>query len=196
MKRVVYSASSSAYGDQKEMPLRETMLPNPMSPYGLQKHVGELYCKVWSEVYKLPTVSLRYFSVYGPRLQPEGTYALVIGKFLKQRAEGQTITITGDGLQTRDFTHVRDIVRANIFAAESEKVGCGEVLNIGTGRNVSINRIAELVGGPVEHLPARLEPHDTKADNSLAKHLLGWEPQVSLEDGIMELKKLFGIPQD
>jgi len=193
VKRVVYSASSSAYGDQKEMPLRESMLPRPMSPYGLHKHVGELYCSVWSEVYGLPTVSLRYFNVYGPRLDPDGAYALVIGKFLKQCAEGNTITITGDGTQTRDFTHVRDVVQANILAAEGEVVGRGEVINIGAGENASINQIAKLIGGKVEHIAARLEPHDTLADNSLARELLGWKPQVSLEEGIAELKTIFGI---
>ena len=193
VKRVVYSASSSAYGEQKVMPLREDMLPSPLSPYGLHKLVGEYYCRVWSEVYGLPTVALRYFNVYGPRLDPNGAYALVIGKFLKQRADGTSITITGDGTQTRDFTHVRDVVRANILAAESEQVGRGEVLNIGAGKNASINRIAELIGGPIEYIPARIEPHDTLADNSLARTLIDWEPQVSLEDGIMELKGLFGI---
>ncbi len=193
VKRVVYSASSSAYGDQKEMPLREDMSPHPMSPYGLHKYVGELYCRVWSEVYGLPTVSLRYFNVYGPRLDPDGAYALVTVKFLKQRAEGKPLTITGDGTQTRDFTHVHDVVRANILAAESEKVGRGEVINIGAGKNVSVNKIAELIGGETKYVDARLEPHDTLADNRLAKELLGWEPEVSLEDGVAELKKIFGI---
>jgi UDP-glucose 4-epimerase len=193
VSRVVFSASSSAYGDSVVMPLREDLPPNPKSPYGLHKYVGELYCKLWSEVYGLSTVSLRYFNVYGPRLDPEGAYALVIGKFLKQRKEGGPITITGDGTQTRDFTHVRDVVRANILAAESEKVGKGEVINIGAGQNHTINELAKLIGGEIEHIAPRLEPHDTLADNSLAKKLLGWEPQVSFEEGIDELKKIFEI---
>ena len=117
VKKLVYSASSSAYGDQPVMPLREEMLAHPKSPYGLHKYVGELYCRLWSEVYGLPTVSLRYFNVYGPRFDAEGAYALVIGKFLKQKAGGKPMTITGDGKQTRDFTHVSDVVRANILAA-------------------------------------------------------------------------------
>ncbi|MEK7114242.1 MAG: NAD-dependent epimerase/dehydratase family protein, partial [Patescibacteria group bacterium] len=116
VKRVVYSASSSAYGDQEVMPLTEDMPASPKSPYGLQKYIGELYCRLWSEVYGLPTVSLRYFNVYGPGASAEGAYALVIAKFLSQRALGEPMTITGDGTQTRDFTHVRDIVRANILA--------------------------------------------------------------------------------
>ena len=190
VKKLVYSASSSAYGDQPVMPLKEDMLPSPKSPYGLHKHVGELYAKVWSEVYGLPTVSLRYFNVYGPRFDAEGAYALVIGKFLKQKKEGKPITITGDGKQTRDFTHVRDVVNANILAAESDTVGKGEVINIGAGKNASINRIAELIGGTIEYVPARLEPHDTLADNSKAKQLLGWTPHVTLEDGIAELLRI------
>lgn len=193
VKRVIYSASSSAYGDQAVMPLTEDMPANPQSPYGLQKYIGELYCRVWSEVYELPTVSLRYFNVYGPGADPDGAYALVIAKFLKQRSIGGPMTITGDGEQTRDFTHVRDIVRANILAAHSQKVGKGEVINIGAGHNVSVARVAELIGGPVKHIASRLEPHDTLADNTRAKKLLGWEPTVSLEDGIAELKKEFGL---
>jgi UDP-glucose 4-epimerase len=193
VKKVVYSASSSAYGDQKVMPLVEGMPEHPKSPYGLQKYVGELYCRTFSDVYGLPTVSLRYFNVYGPGADPNGAYALVVAKFLLMRKEGKPMTITGDGTQTRDFTHVRDIVRANILAATSDKVGKGEVINIGAGNNASVNKIAELIGGPVEHIAPRLEPHDTLADNSLAKKLLGWSPQVSLEEGIAELKKLWGV---
>ena len=193
IKRVVYSASSSAYGAQAVMPLTEDMPASPKSPYGLQKYIGELYCRIFSEMYGLPTVALRYFNVYGPGADPEGAYALVIAKFLKLRALGKPMPITGDGMQTRDFTHVYDVVRANILAAHSPKVGKGEVINIGAGQNASVARVAELIGGPVEHIPARLEPHDTRADNSRAKELLGWEPTVSLEEGIAELKKEFGL---
>jgi nucleoside-diphosphate-sugar epimerase len=193
VRRVVYSASSSAYGDQKIMPLVETMIAHPLSPYGLQKYVGELYCRLFSEVYDIETVSLRYFNVYGKNQDPEGAYALVIGKFLKQRSEGLPITITGDGEQTRDFTHVRDVVRANMLASTSTKVGRGEVMNIGAGHNCSIKRLAEMIGGEIEHVPARLEPKNTLADTTLAKELLGWEPTVKLEDGIAELKKEWGL---
>jgi nucleoside-diphosphate-sugar epimerase len=187
VKRVVYSASSSAYGDQPIMPLVESMPAHPKSPYGLHKYVSELYCKLWSEVYNLETVCLRYFNVYGKRQDPSGAYALVIGKFLKQHNEGKSMTITGDGKQTRDFTNIHDVVQANMLAATSKHVGMGESINIGAGRNFSINKVAELIGGPVEYLPARLEPKDTLADNKLAKKLLGWEPKVSLEQGIKEI---------
>lgn len=191
--RVVYSASSSAYGDQPTMPLVETMPPAPKSPYGLQKHIGELYARVFAEVFNLPAVSLRYFNVYGPGADPTGAYALVIGKFILQRQEGKPMTITGDGTQTRDFTHVRDVVRANMLAAESPKVGKGEVINVGAGNSASVNAVAELVGGPVEHIAARLEPHDTLADNTRARELLGWQPEVPLAEGIAELKQLAGL---
>ena len=194
VERVVYSASSSAYGDQSVMPLHESLLPNPKSPYGLQKYVGELYAKVFAEVYGLQTVSLRYFSVYGSRFSlSDGPYTLVLGTFLLQKQEGKPLTITGDGTQTRDFTHVSDVVRANILAAESTKVGKGEVINIGAGNNVSVNYIAELVGGPVKYIEARLEPHDTKADNHKAKELLEWEAGVSIKEGVLALKHGLGI---
>lgn len=136
--RVIYSASSSAYGDQDTMPLREDMSANPKSPYGLQKYIGELYCRLFSEVYGLPTVSLRYFNVYGPGAPSEGAYALVIAKFIEQRLCGVPLTITSDGTQTRDFTHVNDVVRSNLLAAKSTRVGKGEVINIGSGRNASV----------------------------------------------------------
>ena len=193
VKRVIYSASSSAYGDQPTMPLIENMPASPKSPYGLQKYLGELYCRLWSEVYGLETVSLRYFNVYGPGQSDEGAYALVIAKFLKQKGLAQAMTITGDGNQTRDFTNVKDVVWANILAMKSEKVGKGEVINIGRGQNCSVKKIAELIGGAAEYIPARLEPKDTLADNSLAKKLLGWEPTISIEEGIQELKTMTGF---
>jgi len=193
VKRVVYAASSSAYGNQEILPLSEDAPPQPLSPYALQKYVGELYCRVFSDVYGLPTVSTRFFNVYGPRLDPEGAYALVIGKFLKQKKEGIPLTITGDGEQTRDFTHVRDIVRGMILAAKSEKVGKGEIINLGRGQETSVNAIAELIGGAVTHIDPRLEPRHTRADIRRAKGLLNWEPEVSLDEGVAELKKLFGV---
>lgn len=191
--KLIYSASSSAYGDQPIMPLTEDMIARPKSPYGLQKYEGELMCRLYSEIYSLPTVSLRYFNVYGPRLNPEGAHALVIGKFLKQRIDKETLTITGDGEQTRDFTHVYDVARANLLAAIGDKVGKGETLNIGAGRNISINKIASLIGGSKKYIPARLEPKNTLADNSKAIRLIGWSPTIAIEEGIKELKKIWKI---
>jgi UDP-glucose 4-epimerase len=193
VKRLIYAASSSAYGDQETIPLSEDFPAYPKSPYGLQKYIGELSCRLWSEVYGLPTVSLRYFNVYGPNFDPNGPYALVIGKFLLQKLEGKPLTITGDGTHTRDFTNVRDTVQANMLAMESDKVGKGEVINIGAGRNVSVNDVAAMIGGPVVHVEPRLEPGHTLADISLAKDLLNWEPTIRLEDGINELKKEAGL---
>jgi UDP-glucose 4-epimerase len=193
VKRLVCAASSSAYGNQQKLPLSEDMMPDPLSPYGLQKYVGELYCKVFTEVYKLPTVSLRFFNVYGPRLDPNGAYALVIGKFLKQKKNGEPLTITGDGEQTRDFTHISDTVRGVLLAATSPKAGNGEVINLGRGEQTSVNKLAELIGGPSVHIAPRMEPKHTKADIRRAKELLGWEPKVSLEEGVAELKQLFGV---
>lgn len=189
VKRIIYSASSSAFGDQKIMPLKEGMKEHPKSPYGLQKFIGELYCRLWHEVYGIEAVCLRYFNVYGHRQSAEGAYALVIAKFLKQKAEGMPMTITGSGKQTRDFTHVSDVVRANMLAMKSKKVGKGEIINIGRGRNQSIIKIAKLIGGPIKFIPARLEPKNTLADNSLAKRALGWVPKVSIEEGISMLKE-------
>lgn len=188
--RVIYSASSSAYGDQPQLPLREWMRANPKSPYALQKHVGEQYCRLFSEVYNLQTVSLRYFNVYGPGADPEGAYALVVAKFIEARKRKEPMPVAGTGENTRDYTHVKDVVRANLLAAESPNVGRGEVINIGAGRNVSVNTIAKLIGGPTTSIAARLEPKDTLADNALAKELLGWEPAISIEEGIAELKRL------
>lgn len=190
VRRVIYSASSSAYGDQPILPQHEGMAVGPKSPYALQKYVGELSCRVWNEVYGLQTVSLRYFNVYGPNYDPNGPYAQALGKFLFQRSHGKPMTVFGDGSQTRDLVHVSDVVRANILAATSKKVGKGEVINIGSGKNISIKRLTELIGGPVVHLQRRLEPHDTRADISKAKKLLGWKPTVTFEDGIEELKCL------
>ena len=192
-RRVVYSASSSAYGDQERMPLSEDMPPHPLSPYGLQKYVGELYAKLFNELYGLETVSLRYFNVYGPRLDPNGAYALVIGRFLKQCADGDPMTITGDGEQTRDFTHVFDVARANLLAARSPKVGKGEVINIGAGTPVTVNEIARMIGGDIVHIEPRIEPRHTKADIARAKELLGWKPTISLQEGLTALKAEFGL---
>ena len=194
VRRVVYSSSGSSYGDQTSMPLVETMPANPVNPYGLQKYVGELFAAMWSSVYAIETVSLRYFNVYGPGLDPNGAYALAIGKFLMNRKNGEPLTIFGDGTITRDFTHVRDVVKANMLAASSAKVGKGEVINIGAGRSTSVSALAAMFGpGKIVYGPPRVEAHDALADNRKAKELLGWEPEETLEDGIAELKRLFGV---
>ncbi|PIR84676.1 hypothetical protein COU16_01400 [Candidatus Kaiserbacteria bacterium CG10_big_fil_rev_8_21_14_0_10_47_16] len=193
VKRVVYAASSSAYGDQEVLPLSEQLPAQPKSPYALQKYMGEGLMKLWSDIYEVPTVSLRFFNVYGPHMDPDGPYALVIGRFLKMRTEGKPLLITGDGTQTRDFTHVQDIARAVLCASGSDRVGHGEVLNVGAGRNVSINDLAKLIGGAIEFTAPRIEPKHTCADIDLIRSHLEWEPTVTLEEGIAELKKEWGI---
>jgi len=193
VKRLVYAASSSAYGNCDVLPLKESFPPNPLSPYGAQKYMGEVYCKVWALVYKLETVFLRYFNVYGPRFNPDGAYPLVIGSFIKMSQQGKPLTIVGDGEQTRDFTHVKDIVRANLLAMKGDKVGSGEVINIGSSRNISINMLASLFESKVEYIPERLEPKNTLADTSKARELLGWKSEVNFEEAIGELKKEFGV---
>lgn len=192
--RVVYSASASAYGDQETMPLYEDLRAKPLNPYGLQKFVGEEYCKLFSSLYGLETVSLRYFNVYGPKMLLDGAYATVIGIFIHQRKNGQALTIFGNGEQTRDFTHVRDVVRANILAMESASLGHGEVINIGGGNQISVNQVAKMIGGEVTHLPARPgEIMYSQADITRARKLLGWEPTVDFEDGLEELKRIYNL---
>jgi len=188
IKRVIYSASSSAYGNATIFPTPETHPTDPMSPYGLQKLIGEQYCKVFSRCYDLETVCLRYFNVFGERQSLSGAYRLVMGIFAQQRLEGKPMTIVGDGEQRRDFTYVGDAVRANILASKSNKVGSGDIINIGNGDNRSVNQLADLIGGPRVNIEARLEPSQTLADNRKAKELLGWEPSVSLEDWVPQYK--------
>ena len=147
IKRVVYSASSSAYGEACIFPTPENHPTDPLSPYGLQKLIGEQYCKVFYHCYGLETVSLRYFNIYGERQSLNGAYCLVMGIFANQRINNNPLTIVGDGEQRRDFTYVGDAVEANILAMNSKNVGSGESINIGNGNNRSVNEIADLIGG-------------------------------------------------
>ena len=193
VRRVVYSASSSAYGNTEKLPSVESDPINPMSPYGAQKYYGEVMCKMFSEVYGLETVSLRYFNIYGERQNVGGAYAMVIGIFADQKLRGEVMTINGDGEQRRDFTYVGDVVNANILASQSEKVGKGEVINIGNGDNRSINDIADMIGGERIHREPVIEPKETLADNSLAEKLLGWKPTQNIEDWVPGYKKELGL---
>ena len=189
VRRVVYSGSSSVYGNQKSLPLIETMTPHPMNPYALQKFVGEEYARMFHRMFALQTVVLRYFGVYGSRLAEEGAYMLAIAAFLRARREGRAIEIHGDGEQTRDFTHVSDVVRANILAIDCA-LADGSAINIGRGENVSVNRIAEMIGGPTVRQPGRVgDMRDTLADRTQAERILGWQPKVSIEEGIADLLK-------
>lgn len=187
VKRVIFSSSAAVYGDQDLLPVPENAQTNPKSPYALQKLESEMYLRLFSDIYGLETVSLRYFNVYGIGQDPNGPYASVIPKFIEQRKSGKPLTVVGDGTQTRDFVHVSDVVRANITALGSDRVGKGEVINIASGRSVSVNEVAKLIGGSVENVPPRLEIKDSLADISLAKRLLGWQPEMKFEEGIRDL---------
>ncbi len=192
VSRVINSSSSSVYGDQSSHLMREDMAPNPKSPYALQKLMGEQYAGLFARLFGMTAVSLRYFNVYGPGQPSEGAYSLVIPRFLKMRREGNPLTVYGDGEQTRSYTHVSDVVEANILAATAE-LPAGEhiALNIGTGQETSVNEIAAAIGGPVQHIvpnPRReFEEARKAADCSHAQSLIGWEPRVAFADGIAEL---------
>jgi len=193
VKRVIYSASSSCYGDTLKIPQQEKDPSNPLSPYGLQKYIGEQYCRMFSQVYDLDTVSLRYFNVYGERMSLTGAYCLVTGIFARQMQENKLLTITNDGKQRRDFTYVGDVVQANILAARYSKKLNGEVFNIGNGKNVSINEVADMFGGKKVYGEKRLEPFETLADNQKAKNILKWEPKGDLATWIKQYKIELGI---
>ncbi len=189
VRRVVFSSSGAIYGNQEQVPFVETMPEQSQSPYGTHKFIGEKLMHQYAWLYGVQTVCLRYFNVYGPRLDPNGAYALVVGAFLRMIKEGKPLSITGDGTQTRDFVHVEDIARANLLAADAESVGKGEIINIGNGIETSINELAALFAHPIEYIPARLEPKRALADSSRARTLLGWESLITLPEGIAQLRK-------
>ena len=189
VRRVIYSSSSSVYGDQPTHVMREDMRPEPKSPYALQKLVGEQYASMFARLFDMQIVSLRYFNVYGPRQATEGAYVLVIPHFLKLRDEGSPLTVYGDGRQTRGYTHVSDVVRANVLAATADLPPSeNTVLNIGPNEETSVNDIAEMIGGEIEHVfpnpRGEFEELRKSADNSKARAMIGWEPRIPLSEGI------------
>lgn len=191
--RVVIVSSAAVYGDQDVVEVHEDLVPHPMSPYALTKRMTELYAALWSKLYKIETVVIRPFNIYGTGMNVSGPYASAIAAFLKARKENNSIQITGDGKQTRDFVHIRDMVSAYFAAALSPRVGAGEIINVASGTCVTMNEVAALIGGEVEYIPARVEIRHSGADITKARELLSWSPVVSLEDGIAELKKEAGI---
>lgn len=183
VRRIVYAASSSCYGIPEIYPTPETAPIQPRYPYAFTKWVGEQAVLHWSAIYGISAVSLRLFNVYGPRSRANGTYGAVFGVFLAQRANGYPLTVVGDGTQSRDFVFVSDVVEAFIRAAEADVAY--EVFNVGSGSPQSINRLAELIGGEVVHVPKRpSEPDYTHADIRKIRDGLGWVPTVSFEEGV------------
>jgi len=187
VKRFIYAASSSCYGIPDRTPTPETAEIRPEYPYALTKNLGEQLVQHWGKVYGLPYISLRFFNVYGPRARTSGTYGAVFGVFLAQKLKGRPLTIVGDGTQTRDFTYVADVAAAIVRAAEREDVR-DRILNVGSGGTYSVNRLVELLGGEKTYIPKRPgEPDCTFADTALIREVLGWEPQISFEDGVKKM---------
>lgn len=184
--KLVYAASSSCYGLPDVFPTPETAEIRPQYPYALTKRLGEELVLHWSQIYKVPAVSLRLFNVYGPRSRTSGTYGAVFGVFLAQKLAGKPFTVVGDGSQTRDFTYVTDVANAFVAAAQSELAGA--VFNVGSGTTVSINRLCELLGGETIHIPKRPgEPDCTFADTSMIRETLRWFPKVDIALGVSEV---------
>ena len=194
VKKVIYASSSAVYGDAPGLPKTEEMLPSPLSPYAAGKLAAEYYCSVFEQVYKLPTVSLRYFNVYGERQDPNSQYAAAIPKLMSMILEGRPPVIFGDGEQTRDFTYVGDVVKANLLAAQSDVSG---VFNISRGESISINQLAELI---MKIAGKKLKPIYKEARIGDIKHSVaditkarafGYEPEYDLEDGLAETLEWF-----
>ncbi len=190
VKRVVFAASSSAYGETPTLPKVETMQPEPISPYGVTKYVGELYGQTFGRCYGLENVALRYFNIFGPRQDPGSPYSGVLAKFCTAFLEGTPPSVFGDGEQTRDFTYVENAVQANLLACEAPNAS-GKVFNVGVGGRVSLNEVLrELRKITGKALEAKYEPprdgdiRDSQADISRAREFLGYEPQVSFEEGL------------
>lgn len=190
--RVVAASSSSVYGDTVELPKVETMSLNPKSPYSLTKMVGEKLCKQFNEFYGLESFCLRYFNVFGPRQNPNSDYAAVIPKFIKLMLNGKRPTIYGDGKQTRDFTFIKDVVKANILASKAKKAN-GEAINIAYQKNIDLNELVrllnEMIGTKIiaEYSDSREgDVKDSLADINLAKKFLGYEPDYTLETGLIK----------
>ena len=187
VKRVVFSSSSSVYGMKNKLPHNENMSRDCLNPYAISKVSGEDLCTMYNKLYKLNVVILRYFNVYGDRQPTKGNFAPIIGRFLKLKKENKKLTIVGDGFQKRDYTHVEDVVKANILSMESKKVGSAEIINIGSGENYNIKELVHIFEASYEFLPIRKgEAYETLADISKAKELLDWKPTIFLEDWLRE----------
>jgi UDP-glucose 4-epimerase len=187
VKKVIYSSTSSAYGLKNKAPLVETMQDDCLNPYSVSKMAGEKLCRMYTTLYGLKTVTLRYFNVYGDREPTRGRYAPVVGLFLKQKKAGEALTIVPDGTQRRDFTHVSDVVEANMLAMETEHDHYGEMFNVGTGVNHSVLELAAMISdNTVMIAPRKGEAYITKADNTKIRTVMGWAPKKAIEEYIKE----------
>ena len=184
-KKVMYSSTSSVYGLKNKPPLKEDMPEDCLNPYSVTKHTGEKLCKIYTELFGLKTVTFRYFNVYGPREPLKGPYAPVVGLFLRQKRAGEPLTIVGDGFQRRDFTHVKDVVDANILAMSYE--GNGLLFNVGTGCNHSVLELAKMISDTIRFIPPRQgEARETLANIDNIKFAFDWHPSKKIEDYIQE----------
>jgi nucleoside-diphosphate-sugar epimerase len=190
VRRVIYAASSSAYGDTPTLPKRENMPPNPLSPYALQKYMGEEYCRLFSQLYGLETISLRYFNIFGPRQDPSSVYSAVIPKFILAFARGRRPTIYGDGKQSRDFTYIDNVVHANLLALSAKRLQ-GEVVNVACGNRISLNRLVTMLQrifgtkiSPIYEKPREGDIKHSLADITRAKRALSYKPLVDIETGL------------
>ena len=192
VERFVFSSSSSVYGNTPTLPKEESMTPSPLSPYALQKLAGEHYCRIFHELYGLNTYALRYFNVFGPRQNPASQYAAVLPLFISAGLRGEAPVIHGDGGQTRDFTYVEDVVRANLCCCEASEDAAGGAYNVAWGNRLSVLDLATLIlkqlgRSDIEpvHVESRAgDVRDSQADNTRARTLLGWDPQVTFEEGL------------
>jgi nucleoside-diphosphate-sugar epimerase len=198
VKRLVFAASSSAYGDTEVLPKVEDMPAKPLSPYAVNKYTGELYAKVYADIYGLETVCLRYFNIFGPYQDPASEYAAVIPKFILKMLAGEAPVIYGDGEQSRDFTYIDNAVEANLLACKSEKVGRGEVINVACGERYSLNELVaalnEILGTKIEPLYDEARPGDVKhslAAIERARELLGYEVKVDFHEGLKRTVEWF-----
>jgi len=201
VRRLVYAASSSAYGDTQVLPKKEDMAPNPLSPYALQKFVGERYCKLYNDLYGLETVSLRYFNVFGPSQDPWSEYSAVIPKFATRLQSRQPLVVFGDGEQSRDFTYVDNVVEANILAIKAQRTA-GAVINVGCGEGLTLNRLIRFleeilqVQAVVDYEPPRRgDVRHSLADISLARDILGYQPKVTVVEGLRRTVDFFASSQ-